>query len=144
MLTCTLPRWFTVTTPSNGYFFYKARGSNPSGIARLLAKEGLCVTRVGVWKFLKCYEQHQTIQRVPGSGRPSKITPYIKHLVNQEMAEDDETMAIQFEQMSVVSSWKPIATTATDERESSQGPNQGKNIYSNTLYTTEQANKAEY
>lgn len=79
--------------------FYKARGSKPSSIIHLLTEEGLCVTRVGVWKFLKCYKRHQTIRRVPGSGRPSKITPQIKCLVDQRMAEDDETTAIQLQKM---------------------------------------------
>lgn len=33
--------------------------------------------------------------RLPGSGRPSKITPEIKKIVEDRMQEDDETTAIQ-------------------------------------------------
>ena len=79
--------------------FHNSRGLNPSCIAPILEEEGIRVTRVGVWKFLKRFERYQTILRVPGSGRPSKITPEIKRLVDTKMVEDDETTAIQLQKM---------------------------------------------
>ena len=79
--------------------FYNSRGLKPSCIARSLEEEGINVTRVGVYKFLKRFERHGTISRVPGSGRPSKITPEIKRLVDARMVEDDETTAIQLQKM---------------------------------------------
>ena len=36
-----------------------------------------------------------TIARKPGSGRPSKITPQIKAIVDEKMVEDNETTAYQ-------------------------------------------------
>ena len=49
------------------HIFYNSRGVKPSCIARLLKKEGMYVTRVGVWKFLKRFERYWTISSVPGS-----------------------------------------------------------------------------
>lgn len=37
--------------------------------------------------------------RLPGSGRPSKITPVIKRIVEDRMQEDDETTAVQLFQL---------------------------------------------
>ena len=57
------------------------------------------MSRVGVWKFIKRYEVHGTIQRKPGSGRPSKISAEVFSIVNQKMGEDDETTAVQLQKL---------------------------------------------
>ena len=57
------------------------------------------MSRVGVHKFLRVYETTHTIQRRSGSGRPSKITPEIKALVEHQMNLDDETTASQLHQL---------------------------------------------
>ena len=50
--------------------FYWFKGIKPGTIALKLKEEGIDATcsRVGVWKFLKRYENHGTIHRKPGSG----------------------------------------------------------------------------
>ncbi len=53
------------------------------------------MSRFGVAKFLKKYEETGTITRKPGSGRPSKVTEEIKSIVVEQMKEDDETTAYQ-------------------------------------------------
>ena len=45
--------------------------------------------------MLKRFEEYGTIQRLPGSGRPSKVTAAVKAIVDQEMRRDDETTAVQ-------------------------------------------------
>ena len=45
--------------------------------------------------MLKRFEEYGTIQRLPGSGRPSKVTATVKAIVDQEIRRDDETTAVQ-------------------------------------------------
>ena len=53
---------------------------------RHLEDEGHKVTKAGAHKFWKCFEEIETIQRKPGSGRKAKFC-----LKAEEMAADDET-----------------------------------------------------
>ena len=58
---------------------FHALGCKPYTIAKVLEKEeGLKMSRFGVAKFLKHYEEMGTISRKPGSGRPPKVTEEIK------------------------------------------------------------------
>lgn len=57
------------------------------------------MSRVGVWKFVKRYKLHRSIQRKPGSGWPSKITADVSHLVDRKMEKDDETTAVQLQKL---------------------------------------------
>ena len=75
--------------------FLHQQGFKAPTICKLLRKEGLTVTARGTYKFLKKFADTGSIGRRPGSGRPSKITPAIKAIVDQQMEEDDETTAIQ-------------------------------------------------
>ena len=52
-------------------------------------------SRVGVAKLIAKYEETGYISRLPGSGRPSKITAEIKAVVDERMRLDDETTACQ-------------------------------------------------
>ena len=70
-------------------------GYKPLKIHRLLQREGLFASRVGIFKFLQTFRQTGSIARRPGSGRPTKITADMKRLVEQQMREDDETTAVQ-------------------------------------------------
>ena len=49
------------------------------------------VSVVGVWKFIKRYEEDGTIARRPGSGSPSVITQEVAAIVENQM----QTTAIQ-------------------------------------------------
>ena len=66
--------------------FYWFKGIKPGTITLKLKEEGIDASRVGVWKFLKRYENHGTIQRKPGSGRRSKITAEVLDIVNKKQA----------------------------------------------------------
>lgn len=61
----------------------------------MLGREGLKVTRSGILMFLKKYRETGSIARRPGSGRPCKITPAMKALIDEQMEKDDETTAVQ-------------------------------------------------
>lgn len=75
------------------YYFEGSRSSNR--IKKRLEEEGIYVSRVTVWKFLRNYNETKCLSRKEGSGRPAKITPQIKAFVEETMKEDDETTAIQ-------------------------------------------------
>ena len=65
---------------------YHAQGYKPYTIAKVLeTNEGLKLSRFGVAKFLKHYEETGTIKRKPGSGRPSKVSSEIKSIVDEQM-----------------------------------------------------------
>ena len=68
-------------------------------ISRLLKNEGLTASRSGVAKFLKKYEKTGSIARQPGSGRPTKITPEVLQIVENQMQFDDETTATQLQKI---------------------------------------------
>ena len=66
--------------------YYSSKGFKPYTIARLLEKnDNITVSRRGIAKFLKVYEETQSISRRPGSGRLSKITASVKQMVEQQM-----------------------------------------------------------
>ena len=75
--------------------FFHAKGLSPPAIADALAEEGLVATRQGLAKFIRCFKETGSIKRCPGSGRPSKVTPEVKAVVEAQMREDDETRAVQ-------------------------------------------------
>ena len=79
--------------------FYSFQGMKPGTIAVKLKEEGINASKVGVWKFVKRYEKHGTIQRKPGSGRHSKITAEVLDIVNKKMEEDNETTAVQLQKL---------------------------------------------
>ena len=79
--------------------YHHNNGLKPYTIAKLLLEdEGIQVSKVGVWKFLKVYKKTGSTMRMPGSGRMSKITQWVKELVDQQM-EDDKTTATQLHRL---------------------------------------------
>ena len=73
MIYSTYKKWRILYLYSQGY--------RPPTIKKMLNKENLKCSRVGVYKFLKLYSATQLMSRQVGSGRPSKITAKIKQLV---------------------------------------------------------------
>ena len=71
------------------------QGHRPLAISRILQDEGMTASERSIAKFLKRYRETGTIARLPGSGRPSKITAEIKQIVDEQMRADDETTAYQ-------------------------------------------------
>lgn len=78
--------------------FLSATHKSPT-IAKILHKEGIKASRRGVLKFIRRYQRSGTIQRLPGSGRISKITEEIKAIVEEQMRADDETTAVQLHKL---------------------------------------------
>ena len=76
------------------YYFL---GKHSTSIARLLREEGIVVNRSSVYKFINKFKETESITRRPGSGRPTKITPEILHIVENQMELDDETTAVQLQ-----------------------------------------------
>ena len=64
-------------------------------IAKMLQKEGECLSRRGISKFINRYKRNGTVLRKPGSGKWAKVTEEVKQLVEQKMRDDDETTAVQ-------------------------------------------------
>ena len=74
-------------------------GLKAPSIAKALQEEQLRCSRCGIAKFLKVYQATGSIERQPGSGRPSKITAEIKRIVEEQMRLDDETTAYQLHRL---------------------------------------------
>ncbi len=71
------------------------KASNPIyTIAKRLHEEGLVASRQGISKLKKRYCETGTIVIKPGSGCPSKVTSEIQATVEQQMRDDDETIAV--------------------------------------------------
>ena len=74
---------------------YFDRSISYGNVVRVLKAEGLVVPKKTVWKTIQKYKTHGTICRLPGSGRPFKLTGDMLKLIEDRMAEDDETTATQ-------------------------------------------------
>ena len=81
--------------------FFHQQGLLSTTIKKKLEKENITASVVGIWKLLKRYEQHGTIQRLPGSGRCSIVTPRIEATIELQMEDDDETTASQLQTLLV-------------------------------------------
>ena len=79
--------------------FFSGLGYKSTSIVRVLREEGLIVSKSAVVRFLKKYKETETICRRPGSGRPSKITPEVLRIVEEQMQLDDETTAVQLQKL---------------------------------------------
>lgn len=75
--------------------YYHFQRVKPHTITLLLLKEKIRVSKWGVAKFLKRYQQSGVIGRCVSSGRPSKVTAEIKVIVEEQMRRDDKTTAFQ-------------------------------------------------
>ena len=81
--------------------FFHQQGLLSTSIKKELEKEGITASVVAIWKFLRRYEQHRTIQRLPGSGRRSIVTPSTEATIESRMEDDDETTASQLQTLLV-------------------------------------------
>lgn len=64
-------------------------------ICRLLHEEKLTVSKSGAYYVIRKYAETGTIARRAGSGRRSKVTAEVKHMVEAQMILDDESTATQ-------------------------------------------------
>ena len=86
--------------PYNDYLKQRAyvlysKGLTPRGIVDALEGEGLRASRRGIAKLINRVTDTGSLERQPGSGRPSKITPKILQIVEEQMRRDDETTVVQ-------------------------------------------------
>ena len=81
--------------------YHYSHGKQLGTIVNILREEGMLVSKTGVYKLLKKFEETGSITRRPGSGRPMKITPAILAIVEECMRRDDETTAIQLQRILV-------------------------------------------
>ena len=75
------------------------KGLRAPSIRVKLARKGLATTRQGIYKFLRKFEEAETIARRLGSGRPSKVAGVIEQLIEAEMQKDDETTVEQLQKL---------------------------------------------
>ena len=99
-------------------FYYQRGHRAPTISLLLLQKEGLQTSRVGVAKFIAKFDSTGSFARKPGSGRPSKITPAMKEIVEAKMREDDETTAHQLHNLLVTHGFSISCRTVLRCRES--------------------------
>ena len=81
-----------------GILYHYNKGLKPYTIAKLLLEEEGIKVSNGVMEFISTYLATGTTDR-SCSGRPSKITQYVIHLVEEQMKLDDETTATQLHKM---------------------------------------------
>ena len=97
---------------------FHADGLSPSAIADALSQEGLTATRQGLAKFLRRVEETGSLERRPGSGRPSKVTPQVMAIVEVQMQRDDETTATQLRALLLRKGYKLSLSTLLMSRSS--------------------------
>ena len=76
---------------------FHSNGLRSTAIRKKLLKEGIEVSVVGVWKFLRRYETFGTTARQAGSGRASIVTSSVEAIIETQMETDDETTATQLQ-----------------------------------------------
>ena len=81
-------------------YFYSL-GYKSTSIVELLREESLNVKVSAVCRLIKKYKEMRTIARRMGSGRPTKITPEVLRIVEEQMKKDDETTAVQLQKILV-------------------------------------------
>lgn len=57
------------------------------------------MTVSSVCRLLKKYKNTGSVARLPGSGRPTKITRAVLRIVEEQMLLDDETTAVQLQKI---------------------------------------------
>ena len=64
---------------------YNECNFSTSEILKAFEKEGIKVSRAGVWKFLKRYEETGQLERKGGSGWLSVLSDEVKHIIETAM-----------------------------------------------------------
>ena len=68
---------------------------SPRATVNIIADEGLSMSRQGIGKILQHVVEQGNLERVPGSGQWSKVTPRVKAIVEVEMRHNDKTTVLQ-------------------------------------------------
>ena len=79
--------------------FYRHLGKSYIQISYCLSEEGYATTKVGVYKFIKRYEERGIISRVPGSGQTTLLTADAEKIIEEQMSRDDETTGLELQKL---------------------------------------------
>ena len=96
--------------------FFCSQGMSPGVVAIRLGDEGLKASHQGLAKFLKHYDATGSTTRHPGSSRPSKLTPEVLKILEEQMQQDDETTAVQLHAILTVWQYQISITTILRSR----------------------------
>ena len=95
---------------------YFERRVSYGNVSQVLATEGFCVSKKAVWTTIQKYKEHGTISRLPGSGRPFKLTREMLDAIEEQMRLDDETTATQLVRILEERGYKVSKTTIVRAR----------------------------
>ena len=70
-----------------------AQGASMKETMECLHKEGIFPYRQTVWRFMRHYNKHGSIEPLQSSGRPTKLTDEVLQVIETAMQEEDETTA---------------------------------------------------
>jgi transposase len=87
---------------------YFERRVSYGNVVHVLAAEGLRVPKQTVWATVQKYKKHGTISRLPGSGRPFKLTGAMVTAIEERMQQDNETTSTQLVKMLEENGWKVV------------------------------------
>ena len=79
--------------------FYRRLGKSYIQISHCLSEEGYATTKVGVYKFIKRYEERGIISRAPGSGQTTLLTADAEKIIEEQMSRDDETTGLELQKL---------------------------------------------
>lgn len=72
----------------------RSKGKGTSEIVRILAQDDIKISRWSVIRFLKRYDERQSLENAPKSGRPTAdIDMVTMNFIDSEMEKDDELTA---------------------------------------------------
>ena len=86
-------------------------------MSQVLAMEGFRISRKTVWRTIQKYKEHGMISRLPGSGRPFKLTCKMLGVIEERMRQDDETTVTQRVSILEEHGYKVSKSTIVKERQ---------------------------
>ena len=90
---------------------YSFQGKHPPAIQKIISAEGINVSPVSIWKFLKFYNKTDCLSQKDGSGQPTQLMPAVKLVVEQQRVKNDETIVFQLHKLLVEKSINISNTT---------------------------------
>ena len=84
-----------LTTYARERIRYLLLGNSVSVTLRALQAEGINTCRQTVWRLKRHIALHNTVEPLPKSGRPTKLTSDVLKVIDDAMENDDETTAKQ-------------------------------------------------
>jgi transposase len=79
--------------------FWHLKGLKAPSILKKMTEEGLACSRQGIYNFLVKYRATGTTARKIGSRQKTKVVEEVKDIIEGKMQEDDETTAVQLQEI---------------------------------------------